>query len=165
MILNQTWTLLPVNDHVFTSRGDATAVRSHELGCRPIDRLPRLLPGMTKPSRRLNPSSRDRSSYRSVGDHVQRASFQPAPDSARAARFFVRDYLSGRVDLDGDRDLIVLLASELATMAIVHSRLAFNVWVDVSATCVRVCVEDLCATQPVPAGRALTSPPAGRAWR
>ncbi len=62
-------------------------------------------------------------------------------------RRFVAGCLAGSVDLDAD--LAVLLASELATNAIVHSRLTFDVSVDVTATCVKVAVDDLSAVLPV----------------
>ncbi len=67
--------------------------------------------------------------------------------SARVVRRFVAGCVAGHAGLDVD--LAVLIASELATNAIVHSRLAFHVSVDVTATCVQVAVDDLSAVLPV----------------
>jgi hypothetical protein len=64
-----------------------------------------------------------------------------------AVRGFLRDCLADRADLD--RELAILLASELATDAIVYSRLTFDVRVDLSATCVCVEVDELSAVLPV----------------
>jgi hypothetical protein len=79
--------------------------------------------------------------------HVHKATFEPVPKSAMAARRFVADCLAP----GGDHDiaLVVLLANELATNAIVHSRLTFEVTVDLTATCVKISVDDLSAVLPV----------------
>ena len=68
------------------------------------------------------------------------ATFEPVPGSVRAAREFVRGQLSDRPA--HDRDLAVLLVSELATNAIVHVGQPFKVRVDLSAPCIWVGVDD-----------------------
>jgi anti-sigma regulatory factor (Ser/Thr protein kinase) len=79
---------------------------------------------------------------------VSTASFEPVPESAKQARCFVRDCLAGRAV--SNPDVAVLLVSEMATNAIVHSRLTFTVSVEVSADCVQVAVSDLRAVLPAP---------------
>ena len=65
---------------------------------------------------------------------MHKATFEPLPESAKAARDFVRNYLAGR-PAEG-RDLAVLLVSELATNAIIHVGLPFRVCVDPSTPCI-----------------------------
>jgi hypothetical protein len=91
--------------------------------------------------------------------NVPQASFEPVPQSARAARNFVRTCLSSAAGLD--TDMVVLLATELATNAILHSRLSFVVSVELLPDCVHVGVEDLSAVLPVP-GQAADSDVGGR---
>jgi anti-sigma regulatory factor (Ser/Thr protein kinase) len=78
---------------------------------------------------------------------VHRATFEPVPESAKAARDFVRGCLPGGAG--GPGDVVALLASELATNAIVHARSNFVVWVEVGPHCVRVGVEDASPALPV----------------
>jgi hypothetical protein len=79
---------------------------------------------------------------------VPTASFEPVPESARGAREFVRACLAGGAV--PDRDLAVLLVSVLATNAIMHSRLTFDVSVEMTARCVQIAVTDLSAVLPTP---------------
>jgi hypothetical protein len=79
---------------------------------------------------------------------VLTASFEPVPESARGAREFVRDCLAGRGVPDSD--VAILLVSVLATNAIMHSRLTFDVSVEVTARCVQIAVSDLSAVLPTP---------------
>jgi hypothetical protein len=76
------------------------------------------------------------------------ASFEPSPESSTAVKQFLRESLADHDDLE--RDATVLLAGELATIANARSRLTFDVYVELSARCVWVCVEDLSALLPVP---------------
>ena len=68
------------------------------------------------------------------------ATFEPVPGSVRAAREFVRGQLSARPA--HDRDLAVLLVSELATNAIIHVGQPFEVRVDLSSMGIWVGVDD-----------------------
>ena len=77
---------------------------------------------------------------------MQKTSFEPVLESAKAARDFVRQAVNGAEGLD--IDMIVLLATELATNAILHSRLPFEVTVALTANCAQVCVDDLSSMLP-----------------
>jgi anti-sigma regulatory factor (Ser/Thr protein kinase) len=78
---------------------------------------------------------------------MDKATFEPRPDSAKAAREFVRRSV-GSAEVDAG--VAVLLASELATNAIVHTGRSFDVWVDVIPAGVWVAVEDRSPTLPAP---------------
>jgi anti-sigma regulatory factor (Ser/Thr protein kinase) len=93
--------------------------------------------------------------------NMHRATFEPVPASARAARQFVGDYLSAS-DATGGLDLVLVLVSELATNSIVHARTVFNVWVDVTGRGVRVGVDDLDDTLPAPTTQAVPESTGGR---
>ena len=77
---------------------------------------------------------------------MQKTSFEPVLESAKAARDFVRQAVTGAEDLD--IDMVVLLATELATNAILHSRLPFDVTVALTASGAQVCVDDLSSVLP-----------------
>jgi hypothetical protein len=96
--------------------------------------------------------------------NMHRATFEPVPASARAARQFVGDYLSAS-DATGGLDLVLVLVSELATNSIVHARTVFDVWVDVTGRGVRVGVDDLDDTLPAPTPKRSRSRPAAVDWR
>ncbi len=83
-----------------------------------------------------------------IGGSVRSTTLKAGPENAKAARDFVRSCLTSTFGFD--TDVIVLLASELATNAILHSRLTFEVSVEVTATCIEVSVDDLSAILPVP---------------
>src|SRR6266702_3312464 len=68
---------------------------------------------------------------RPIGKHR----FAPEPQSARAARRFVRGLVEGSA-IDGE--LVELLSSELATNAVRHAKTTFAVRVRQSDTAVRV---------------------------
>jgi anti-sigma regulatory factor (Ser/Thr protein kinase) len=70
--------------------------------------------------------------------------FSSAPESAAAVRRFVRRFAPDDVDLD----LVVLLATELATNALMHARTPFEVAIDVDDRQVRVGVRDTDPTLP-----------------
>lgn len=77
------------------------------------------------------------------------ATFEPVGESAKAARDFVRASLTSSGVRSSDRDLAVLLVSELATNSIVHVGQAFVVWVIPAPSCVRVGVDDPSPVLPV----------------
>ena len=77
---------------------------------------------------------------------MHKTRFEPDPDSAKAARDFVRTCLSGATGLD--LDMILLLTTELATNAIFHTQLTFEVSVELSESCARVSVDDRNAVLP-----------------
>jgi anti-sigma regulatory factor (Ser/Thr protein kinase) len=84
---------------------------------------------------------------------VQKASFEPLPQSAEAARNFLRGCLTG-CDLGVDIDTILLLVTELVTNAILHTGLSFDVTVELSMNCIHVCANDLSAVLPAPSSAA-----------
>lgn len=100
------------------------------------------------------------------------ASFTGSPAGARAARYFVRDALAGSDD--SSLDTILLLTSEVATNAVLHTDGMFEVQVEVLADGgVRVSVTDDSTQVPQPrvapvdatTGRGLTLVDAlARAW-
>ena len=77
---------------------------------------------------------------------MHKTRFEPDPDSAKAARDFVRTCLSGATGLD--LDMILLLTTELASNAILHTQLTFEVSVELSESCARVSVDDRNAVLP-----------------
>jgi anti-sigma regulatory factor (Ser/Thr protein kinase) len=79
---------------------------------------------------------------------VHKATFEPVPESARAAREFVRRCLPSRDGLD--HETILLLASELASNAIIHAQQVFDVWVEFLPPGVRVGVDDPSPALPIP---------------
>jgi anti-sigma regulatory factor (Ser/Thr protein kinase) len=76
------------------------------------------------------------------------ATFAPVPENAVAVRRFVAGCLAGRPE--PEVDLAVLLASELATNAIIHVGLPFTVQVDLFGTCIWVGVDDASAVLAAP---------------
>jgi hypothetical protein len=72
---------------------------------------------------------------------VRTAYFEPIPESASGTRDFLRSFLHDVVDTD--LDLVLLLATELVTNAIVHSRQAFQITVSLAESGVLVSVADL----------------------
>jgi two-component sensor histidine kinase len=72
--------------------------------------------------------------------------FDPAPQSAGEVRRFVARHLPADVDID----LVVLLATELATNALLHARTAFEVEIDISTNEITVGIRDSDPTVPVP---------------
>jgi anti-sigma regulatory factor (Ser/Thr protein kinase) len=77
------------------------------------------------------------------------ASFAGTPAGARAARHFVRDGLSGADDVF--RDTVVLLTSEVATNAVLHTGDEFEVRVDLLENeGIRVSVTDQSPQLPQP---------------
>jgi anti-sigma regulatory factor (Ser/Thr protein kinase) len=73
--------------------------------------------------------------------------FQPAPESVRAARRLVGAALESVGD-DPAADQAVLLVSELATNAVLHARTQFRIEVVVDADVVRVAVFDQSPVRP-----------------
>jgi anti-sigma regulatory factor (Ser/Thr protein kinase) len=91
-----------------------------------------------------------------------RRQFRGSPDSIREARRFVSE---GTADLSDDlRDAVALMVSELATNALVHACVGFDVTVDRSGALLRVTVSD--QGDGIPAVRAPeSSEPHGRGLR
>ena len=75
--------------------------------------------------------------------------FRPAPESAAEVRRFVAEHAPADVDID----LAVLLATELATNAVIHARTPFEVAVEVAPQEMRVEVRDGDPTLPKPVQR------------
>jgi Stage II sporulation protein E (SpoIIE) len=65
--------------------------------------------------------------------------FAPVPESISAARRFVSACIR---TTDVDRDVVVLLTSELATNAVVHAKTPYDVTIETSPSIVRVLVRD-----------------------
>jgi serine/threonine-protein kinase RsbW len=72
--------------------------------------------------------------------------FEPEPASPGAARAFVRSQVAERDVVDVQ--LLLLLASELASNAVLHAQTSFRVTVDVEPRRVRVEVADASSTRP-----------------
>jgi hypothetical protein len=68
------------------------------------------------------------------------AQFEPRPSEVRAARHFVTDVV--RAEGVGVPEFLPLLASELASNAVLHARTPFSVTVDIGAQRVRIEVDD-----------------------
>jgi hypothetical protein len=86
--------------------------------------------------------------------------FEPVPESVRMARDLVREALAERSDID--IEVAVLLVSELATNAVVHSGLIFGVGIVAGSDCVRIFVDDPSPILPWPVGRADDDATSGR---
>ena len=74
-------------------------------------------------------------------------SFEPAPESVRAARRLVGDALASVAD-DPAAEQAVLLVSELATNAVLHARTRFRIEIFVDDEVVRVAVADESPVRP-----------------
>jgi anti-sigma regulatory factor (Ser/Thr protein kinase) len=84
-----------------------------------------------------------------------RRSFPEAPDSPRAARWFVTSTLRRWHEGGALIDDAALVVTELATNAVLHARSGFSVDVAAQDNTVRISVEDGAAGLPVRQGRSL----------
>ncbi|MBV8386288.1 MAG: ATP-binding protein [Acidimicrobiia bacterium] len=76
-------------------------------------------------------------------DEAAPCHFRADAGAVRAARAFVREALEGQIVEEMDMDAVLLLVSELATNAVLHTQTEFDVVVDVLADGVRVEVTDV----------------------
>jgi len=79
--------------------------------------------------------------FGTVGGISSGQSFEPKPMNVRAAREFVADALDEQ-GFDGDKEIVLLLASELVTNAVRHAATPFEITVDVEPDRVKVAVID-----------------------
>jgi anti-sigma regulatory factor (Ser/Thr protein kinase) len=79
--------------------------------------------------------------FGTVGGIPSGQSFEPQPMNVRAARDFVADALEEQ-GFDGDKEIVLLLASELVTNAVRHAATPFEITVDVEPDRVKVAVID-----------------------
>jgi anti-sigma regulatory factor (Ser/Thr protein kinase) len=79
--------------------------------------------------------------FGTVGGISSGQSFEPKPMNVRAARDFVADALDEQ-GFAGDKEIVLLLASELVTNAVRHAATTFEITVDVEPDRVKVAVID-----------------------